>query len=385
MRIALVSGSFLPRVGGLEWKVHYLATEYVKRGHEVIVFTSRPRISFEPVRLPVETSYRVIRCGIPLPGFGRLSIAKYAFCKTIKKHHRLHAFDVLHCHHLGFPSQVGATLKSVIGVPVVATTCGADVQIVPEINYGERLSPRLDRIVRDNLKKVDVVGSISSSVRTDLEGMQPCARIVDIPNGVPWDEFQTGPSKLLRTRLNLGPETIIILSVGRNHIKKGYDLGIRAFARVAKYFEHAHYILVGRNTETLTPLVEDCGMKGRVHLVGQVPFQEVSQVFHSADVFFNPSLVEGFAQVNAQALASGLPCVLTDAPGNVDAADYGGALIAKAGDIEMMASILIQLLGNSQNRETLGREAHAASKRYAWEKIADEYLHIFEGLCKPTR
>jgi len=380
MRIALISGTFLPVVGGVEWKVHYLASEYIKRGHEATVFTTRPEVTFKPIPLPVHAEYEVVRCGIPLPGMGRLGVTEWLMRRAVLKHHARRPWDVLHCHHLGFPTRVGLGVKRRTGLPVVATTCGQDVQTVPELGYGDRLDPRLDRLARQNVRGVDIVGSISSAVRADLESLGTTARIVDIPNGVPWDEFQGGPSTWLRDRLGLDAQGVLVLSVGRNHVKKGYEGGLRAFARVPARFKDAHYVLVGRNTSALEPVVRELALQGRVHLMEQVPFKDIPQVFHSADVFFNPSLVEGFAQVNAQALACGLPCVLTDAPGNRDAGDHGGALVAKAGDVGSMAEALADLIADPARRRRLGQEAHRASMRYAWRQIADEYLAAFEGL-----
>ena len=123
-------------------------------------------------------------------------------------------------------------------------------------------------------------------------------------------------------------------------------------------------------------------MADRIRLVEQVPMSEIPQVYHSADVFFNPSLMEGFAQVNAQALASGLPCVITDAPGNIDAGDDGGAVIARSGDCESMAEKLALVLGDPDLRQKLGAETHEASKKYAWSSIAEQYLQIFKELVE---
>ena len=87
-----------------------------------------------------------------------------------------------------------------------------------------------------------------------------------------------------------------------------------------------------------------------------------------------------YFQVNAQALSCGLPLVITDAPGNVDAGKHGGALIARTGDVDSMADCLARLVHDPSARQKLGGEAHQASRRYAWQHIAEEYLAIFEEL-----
>jgi glycosyltransferase involved in cell wall biosynthesis len=376
----MVSASFLPLTGGMEWKVHHLATEYGKRGHDVTVFTCRAPRAMKTTPLPAAPDYRVIRCSFQFPGIDRIRLSEFLFRRAILGHHRLQPFDVLHCHHLGLPTRFGVTVKLLTGVPVVATTCGGDVMVLPEAEHGDRLKPRFDRIVRFNLKHVDVVGSINESIRADLEKMQPDVRIVDIPNGVPWDAFQIRPSRLLHQELGLDERAIIVLSVGRNRPVKGYAVGIQAFAQIATRFPDAVYVLVGKGMSTLLPQVSRSGLDNRIRLVEQVAFERIPTVFRSADLFFSPSFMEGFSQVNAQALASGLPCVFTDAPGNLDAGRCGGAIIARSGDSDSMATALAELLADESLRQRLGAEAHEAGKLLAWSRIAEEYLDIFVGL-----
>lgn len=384
MRIGVVTESFLPQVGGLEWKVHYLATQYVKAGHEVVVFAGRPTYVLGNPPLPVEPAYRLVRCSYSMPGFGKLSIGFHLMRRAVLAYHRRTPLDVLHCHHAGGPTRVGAAVKQATGLPVVATTCGKDVQVMPELGYGDRLNARLDRIVRSNMRQIDVVGSISSAVRADLEGLSPEAEIVDIPNGVLWDDFQSGYERRLRNRLGLGDEAILVLSVGRNHPKKGYPLGLRAFAKAATGRPAVHYAFAGRGLAELEPLVDELGLRDRVHLVGQVPMTEMPDAYRSADIFFNPSFIEGFAQVNAQAMACGLPLVITDAPGNVDAGEGGGALIARSGDVDAMAAALGQLMDDPAARMSLAKASHAASQRYSWARIAQEYLEIMARLVRDS-
>jgi hypothetical protein len=77
MRIAKVSSTFLPGVGGVEWKVHYLATELARLGHDVTIFTSHPNPrKAEVMRLP-EQPYNVIRCCSSSKGFGRFGVTEW--------------------------------------------------------------------------------------------------------------------------------------------------------------------------------------------------------------------------------------------------------------------------------------------------------------------
>lgn len=391
MRIAQVSATFLPMVGGVEWKVHYLAQEYAQRGHVVTIFTLRLPKGIPEAPLPAAPRYRVVRCGFPIRGAGRLGVNSWLLARAMISAHRREPFDVIHCQQLGPMAACCANVRRRTGLPVVVTTSGDDVNTIPSAGYGIRCEPRLDRMVRENVRAVDVIGSVSRGIRAELEAIGTTAKIVDIPNGVPWEDFQTGPSRLLRDRLNLSDDTVIILSVGRNFNLKRYDLGIEAFARVVKSkspaapgdvraHTKAHYVIIGRELDSLRPLIDRFDVAGRVTFLDQMPISELPAAYHSADIFFNPSETEGFAQVNAQALACGLPLVVTDASGNVDAADHGGALVARCNDVESMAQCLAKLITDASARRALGAEAHQASRHYAWSHIAEQYLEIFSSL-----
>ncbi len=384
MRIAQITGSFLPRIGGVEWKVHHLSRELQTLGHDVEVFTTYPGALPLVPEMPVDHSYKVHRCAITMGGMGRLGVTNYLVSRAISREHRKRPFDVLHTHHLGNTTRIGIRVREKIGVPVVATTCGEDVQINEELSYGVRLDPEIEKMVRQNLVGVDAVGSISSSVRSEIVELAPGAAIHDIPNGVAWDDFQTGATDYFQERYGLDDSAIVIVSLGRNHPKKGYETGIQAVSRVILSNERVRYFIFGKSVDELQPLVDSMKLEKRVFLPGPVPMDEVPSVLRSADVFFNPSLMEGFAQVNVQALACGCPLVITDAPGNRDAGDYGGALIAKDGDPDSMASALVELTGNTDRRKSLGQEAAAVSSQFSWASIAKQYLSVYRDVsAKP--
>lgn len=369
----------------MEWKVHYLASEYVRQGHEVEVFAGRPSVTLAPIRIPVEPTYRVERCGFPVRGFEYLGVTKALFVANVLRRHRVRPFDVLHSHHLGPPTGYAVAVKRLTGLPVVATPCGGDVQCVPEIGYGDRCRPRFDRLVRRNVTRVDVIAAISSSIREELAGLGTAARIVDIPNGLPWAMFQGPPSRLLHAKLGLPDDAVIILSVGRNEPVKGFSYALQAFARAAAQFPKAVYVFLGRGMEPLRQQAREAGLASRVRFCEQVPMAQLPEVFHAAAIYLSSSIVEGFSQVNVQAMAAGLPCVLSDAPGNRDAAMQGGALLARNRDAASMGDCLARLLGDRCLREEMGRRAHEASRRYCWSRIAREYLDIFESLSRKPR
>lgn len=381
MRIGLITGTFLPVLGGVQWMVHYLATGYFKRGHEVVVFCQKlPKSQDGP--LPVIPDYTLVKVGPkPIRGAQRSGLLCWNFTRQVLKQHLQKPFDLLHCHNVGVPTQIGARVKAHTGIPVAATTCGDDIMTIPTIKYGIRLIPYYEAMVRENLRKIDVVASISSAIRRELEALGTTARIVDIPSGVDWENFQTATNCWLQKRLGIGEEKIIVVSVGRLHPVKDYPTGLRAFALAARRIPNLHYVIAGTGTRGLQKLVDELAIKERVHLLESVPMSDIPSLLHSADLFFLSSLSEGFAQVIIQALSCGLPCVVSDCSGNEDLAGHPGVVTAKAADAASMAQALELLASNKALRLRMGRQAHDYSSRYSWSAICEQYIDIFKQLA----
>jgi glycosyltransferase involved in cell wall biosynthesis len=385
MRIGLVTGSFLPVIGGLQWKVHFLATEYHRRGHEVTVFHVKQP---EDGPLPVKPVYDIVAIGPkPFPGYGRLGIAEYWFSRRLLGFHRRAPLDLLHCHGIDVPTRFGVCVKRKSGIPVVATTSGHDIMPLPSAGYDSRRRryflrsrPYYERMIRDNMRCVDAVGAISRRARQELENMGATARILDIPNGVDWAAFQCGPNDWLRQRLGLPASAVIVVSLGRNDPQKGYESGLQAFALLAAKVPAAHYVIAGPGVPALDQVVTRTACADRIHLLDGVPMSEVPKMLWSADVFFSPSLVEGFAQVAVQAMACARPCVLSDCPGNEDFQGHPFAVLGGAGNAASLAHALESVVCDSSRRCEMSAAAHAASRRYAWNLIAGEYLDAFQDL-----
>ena len=118
------------------------------------------------------------------------------------------------------PARWGATVRDAADIPVVVTSYSEDVMTLPDENYGIRLERRFDRMIRENVKRVDVIGSVCRSIRADLEAMDATAQSADIPNGLTLEDFQTVRSTHVRERLGIKPDDLIVLSVGRNFALK---------------------------------------------------------------------------------------------------------------------------------------------------------------------
>lgn len=378
MNICMFGSSFLPRRGGMEFVIHHLSNALVHEGHNVTVIAERAAWS----GIGEAHDYDLVRYGIPTRGLRSLGISgPDSFLAIWRVHRRVH-FDLLHCHSVASAGSRAVRAKLMLDIPVVMTPHGEDIQRVPEIGYGLRLNRRWDATIRRNLDYADAITAISVSVQNELDGVDP-DKIVRIPNGVHIKEYGNTPSRYLRERLGLGDDSIIILSVGRNHVKKGYDYGIRAMAALREEYDvaNARYVIVGKQVSAHAGLVIQLALEGCVTLIDELPPAEIRECYHSADIFFSPSIIEGLSLVSIEALACGLPLVVTDVPGNEDIVrDTSAGLIVRSRDPEQMARGLNELVKDAGRRKELSDIAMKKVVDYDWSAVAKRYVRVYRNV-----
>lgn len=383
MNICIFGSSFLPAVGGKEFVMHNLANALVKNGNDVTVIAKR--VSWDT--MAEQREYQLKLYGLPVPGSGRIGLDHILSVLTFTALHLRHRFDVVNCHGVDDAGNRAHTLRLLHKVPLVMTPHGIDVQRIERIGYGLRLDPKWDRQICRNLRSADFITAISGSIHEELD-MVAESRIVDIPNGIEVSRFCGPTSTFLYNVLDIPEQKKIILSVGRNHEKKGYDYGIKAMSLLVKRLDNkdAHYVIVGRGVSEHQSLVDELHANEYVSLIEEVPPEKITQCYKSADIFFSPSIVEGLSLVSIEAMASGLPLVVTDVPGNEDIvkANHCGVIV-NSENVESMTEGLYRLLSDKPYTEELASIALSSSKKYDWSKIAEQYESVYSKAVEEHR
>lgn len=375
MNICIFGTSFLPSVGGKEYVMHNLGNALSNLGHDVTVIAKR--VSWE--KLSLQCYYDLHRYSFPVRGGGKSGLDYLTAMLTVSILNFYKPIDVLNCHGVDYAGRMSRHLRDIYKFPLVMTPHGIDVQRISKINYGLRLDPAWEKIIVKNLKSADYVTAISKSVHNELD-MIPEEKIVDIPNGVDVAKFQGLTARYLHKLLDIPGNKKIILSVGRNHIKKGYDYGIEAVSILAgklKY-KNFHYVIVGRGVTEHSKIVAKYQAGEFVSLVEEISPDKIVECYKSADVFFSPSIVEGLSLVSIEAIAAGLPLVVTNVPGNDDVVrDNSCGVIVKSQDAESMAVGLHQLLSDDLFRLKLSKISSQCAMKYDWSEIALQYEKVY--------
>ncbi|MCK6584863.1 MAG: glycosyltransferase, partial [Anaerolineales bacterium] len=122
------------------------------------------------------------------------------------------------------------------------------------------------------------------------------------------------------------------------------------------------------------------GVMERVHFGGQVSQRDLPRWYHMADIYISPSHVDGTSVTLLEALASGLPCLVSDIPGNRDWVEEGvNGWLFRDGDADDLAEKIMLAI---QSRRAWGKMGKAARKtaeeRADWRKNFGTLLEAYE-------
>lgn len=180
---------------------------------------------------------------------------------------------------------------------------------------------------------------------------------------------------ILRDRIGCKAMDILLLSVGELNANKNHVVVIRALAAMNR--KDVHYVIAGRGElmEQHKSLIAELGMQDRVHLLGYC--DEVSRWYQAADIFVFPSFREGLSVSLMEAMASGLPCIVSKIRGNTDLIGENGGIYIQPSDQASVKAALTQML--SRCVRSMGAYNREKIQGFSIEKVASSMQQIYFG------
>lgn len=203
-----------------------------------------------------------------------------------------------------------------------------------------------------------------------LKGAKCKARILSIPNPSPYK-----PQEDINRQ-----ESKTVLAVGRLTYQKGFDLLIRAWAEVANEKSDWNLVILGEGEDRLklSNLIEKYQLESKVVLAGKT--SHVEEYYKNSDIFCLSSRFEGFPMVLLEALSFGLPIVSFDCDtGPAEILADTGALLVPNGNVKLLASKIIDLIGNDDLRDSISYKSKKKSEAYHVDNITTLWVKLFES------
>jgi glycosyltransferase involved in cell wall biosynthesis len=175
-----------------------------------------------------------------------------------------------------------------------------------------------------------------------------------------------------------------VLFTGRLHPQKNLPLLLEAWTEVARRTP-ANLILLGPgdDRQALAEIAAGLGISDRVQILDAVP--DPADYLRAADVFVLPSVAEGMSNSLLEAMATGLPCVVSGIGGNTDLiCDGRNGQLVQTATSEAWSRVLIELLEDPERAVALGTAAreridHELSIRVVVDRYVDLYRSMIEG------
>jgi glycosyltransferase involved in cell wall biosynthesis len=236
-----------------------------------------------------------------------------------------------------------------------------------------------------------IVCCSDSAFRVHSDLGYDAARMVVIPNGFDVSRFRPDPiaRRSLREELGLADDAPLIGQIGRFDPQKDYHNFIRAAALLRATHPEARFVLCGdgltRENAQVQDWLDEAGLDSRVHLLGRR--EDVARVHAALDILTLCSAFgEGFPNVVGEAMASGVPCVVTDVGDSAMIVGDTGRVIP-ARDPGALADAWRSMLGlGPEERARLGEAARERVVRnFELDAIVDRYQSFHEQMAEDYR
>ena len=171
-----------------------------------------------------------------------------------------------------------------------------------------------------------------------------------------------------------------LVSVGSLSSQKGFDVALRAIARLGNKVERYTIVGEGPERERLEMLVQQLGLQDKVRLPGYC--DDVVPFLHEADLGLIPSRWEGFGLVAVEALSTGLPLVASDVPGlRSIVADCEAAVLAPPDNTTELENQIRYAVDNIVSRDGVGSAARVQAEQYTIDAMVVQYADLYRKLA----
>jgi glycosyltransferase involved in cell wall biosynthesis len=277
--------------------------------------------------------------------------------------------DIINAHYV---TSYG-TLASLLDFhPLVITAWGSDILITPKKFLPSKWS------VKYALSKADLITCDAQHLKEAMIKLGiPASKIQIINFGVDIFKFSPGSkNENLKEKLGIGNSKIVISLRNLDPIYS-VDTLIRAVPLVLKEIEEVKFIIIGKGPQEnqLKLLTKELGVEDKVKFLGWVPNDQLPEYLRLADIYVSTSLSDGgIAASTAEAMACGLPVVITDTGENRKWIEDGeNGFIIPVKNPHILAEKIIYLLKNESIRKEFGEKSR---------KIIEERNNYYKEMAK---
>ncbi len=423
LSICCVSQSFLPYIGGLAKYVEALGKEFIKNGNEFrVIHFKTPGIQ------PIDFSDGIEMIRANIPNLGEETLKKYmrfkelilnvtheeplpkeneydGYVEYIQVNEKLahdvmdayqyKQFDILNIHDFQ-TLPLASILRKKFGlkIPMVFTWHIPFIENIPQ--WWKKF------FITHMADYEKVVFSTDSYVAAARTIGIPEKNIVKISPFIDTQKIANQTPQDTRKKYGLAPDDFLIVCVSRIDPRKGQEILISALDMLVNESKKkkVQCIFVGNGSfskellkkersarmETLIKMASDKGLASHTQFTGNIPDNEVANIYAAADVVIQPSIQEGFGLTMSEAMAFGKPVIGSNVGGIPDQIAHGvnGYLFEK-GDSRALAEAIDEMYGNPALGKTMGENGkRMVNERFSSQAGYAKYLKLYQEVLNAT-
>jgi len=379
IRLLSVYPTFWPRQGGGQMVLgaiaqglspHISNTVLTRRLHDTPAHERYEFLSVERFWNPAPAVWKEYAVGVHHVAFWKKSIVTGIdiFCALGPLRRLMAVSDLVHL-HFALPLGVSVvTVRALVKRPLVVTVHGnADVYELPRA---------LEPLTRAVLKRADAVVSVSHDLGRHLRDVMGVPNVTVIPNGVDVDVFHPAQTS---------GDALTLFSISRLVPRKNIDVLIAAVEQLVNEGARLSLVIAGTGPEEERIRRLAARLPGCVRFLGFIDEVRKRSVLSETDVFVQLSTREGLSIATLEALASGVPCVVSNLPGVREPITPGqtGWYVDDPEDVQTVIATLRGVLADRPRLPEMKQACRAAAvERYSLQAMCAGYWDVFTDLLR---
>ena len=348
----------LPRRGGAQDYIHFIAREWIKHGVQVDILCGQEnhKNGYLPEKENID-GLKIMRVGTPSSRFFNIR-------KTIKKIH--HDYDVVIENIMGYPLFIPTLPRANNTLYAIKHHYEGHNFINSQGLVKGAIGIILEEVIQPLIyRNVSLVGVSDKTVaKLKSAWIKPRKNIATIPPGIDidYDQICINRNKLPHI-LYFGA-----LDIGRKRV----DHLIDAFREISNIHADALLTIGGAGPDESVLKQKSAGLN--VQFEGFLSEQRKKQLLETAWIFCSPSNSEGFGITWIEANAYQLPVIGYDL--NLDTLNDQCSIMVSENDIQALANEIDGLISNQLKRDEMGKQGLKNSKRYNWENSSQYFYRL---------
>ncbi len=245
-------------------------------------------------------------------------------------------------------------------------------------------------VTQGSCKKFVAVSNLTRDIFLQEYNIDP-QRVTVIHPGVDLNDYATADKKLVRTDIRkeygFRSEEPIIVFASMNFEIKGLDAIMLALAKLKGKQHSFKLLVVGKgNVKKYTQMAREAKIDENVVFTGQLSKEKLIRLYLAGNMYIMLSKFDTFGMVVLEAMAAGLPVIISSNVGAKDIVVEGenGFLISDTSNADYIASIIVLLL-NENIRSSMARKALDTAKQNTWSQVAAKYSEIYSSVLNTRK